>query len=241
MTRQSRDSGFACFASLLGMTIDSPPSIRLRRRVGGADLPESQQAAGVFERQFAVLLFGFRQFMAAHACPRRSGCRARRRRFPSSIRRRGRGSARRRRAGSASPGGSPRCSSRIVRRGLRPSRRISALWQSQQLRLVELAVLGKRCDEAARRAAKSRVRDISRLAPAAAAAIALADFLEQMRRRARQQPRAHGLGGAAQQLLAQLGRQVDANAGFDRQMQDRSPPASARWHSRSPTSARRDW
>ena len=37
-----------------------------------------------------------------------------------------------------------------------------------------------------------------------------------MRRRARQQPRAHGLGGAAQQLLAQLGRQVDADAGFDR-------------------------
>src|SRR6266571_1951707 len=38
---------------------------------------------------------------------------------------------------------------------------------------------------------------------------------EPKRRRPRQQPRAHGLGGAPQQLLALLGRQVDANAGLD--------------------------
>src|SRR6266446_4593274 len=47
-----------------------PPSlrsIRLRRRVGGADLPEFQQAAGVFDRQLAVLLFCPCQFMAAQA------------------------------------------------------------------------------------------------------------------------------------------------------------------------------
>ena len=87
----------------------------------------------------------------------------------------------------------------------------------QQRRLVELAVLTERCDEAAGLGEIARARHFA-VGAACRDRDRVPDFLEQMRRRARQQPRAHDLGGAPQQLLALVGRQVDANAGLDRQI-----------------------
>ena len=65
-------------------------------------------------------------------------------------------------------------------------------------------MLGKGCDEAAGRGEIARARHFA-VGAGCSQRDRVPDFLEQMRRGARQQPRAHGLGGAAQQLLALLG------------------------------------
>ena len=182
----------------------------------GADLPELQQAPGVFHGQLAVLLFRLCQFVAAHGARGEAAVEHGGDRFPFQ-------------AGDAA-GDQHAVVAQALHHGAdhvdRRARQFgegcdrlgvfSLLCERQQHRLAELAVPGQRRDEAvgggeiagARHLAVGAGRGQRDRAP---------DFLEQMRRRARQQPGAHGVGGAAQQLRALLGRQVDANAGFDRQ------------------------
>ena len=96
------------------------------------------------------------------------------------------------------------------------------------------------CDEAAGRGEIARARHFA-VGAGGGQRDRVADVLEQMRRGARQQPRAHGLGGAAQQLLALLGRQVDANAGLDREFRIALRLLQHDGITATPTSARRDW